>query len=246
MAATPGDTVVQIDVDGTAREYTLVIPDGYDPDTPMPLVFAFHGLGGNSGLARLYFGIEDAAGDAAIFVYPQGLPVADQGGATGWDLAPDGIDVAMFDAILAEVDATLCIDRARVFATGHSFGGYISNALGCFRAADLRAIGPVAGGPPFAACQDERVAAWMAHGMSDMVVPFSQGEAARDSVLARNGCGETTMSVDPSPCVAYDGCADGFGVTWCAHAETDQMGHLWPSWAGAAIWGFFAGLGPKP
>ena len=62
----PGDSVVQTTVGATEREYTLVVPDGYDPSTPMPLVFAWHGRGGTSDLARLYFGVEQAAGGHRI------------------------------------------------------------------------------------------------------------------------------------------------------------------------------------
>jgi polyhydroxybutyrate depolymerase len=241
-----GDVVVEIQVGPDTREYTLVVPDGYDPSTPMPLVFAYHGLGGSSELARLYFQIESAAAGQAIFVYPQGLELARMGGQTGWDLAPSGNDVALFDAILDEVTEGLCIDSARVFATGHSFGGYMSNALGCFRASVLRAIGPVAGGPPFGACEGDTVAAWLAHGTGDQVVPFSQGEEARDSLLDRNGCEATTAAVDPAPCMAYDGCAEGMPVVWCAHEEPDLQGHAWPRFAAPAIWAFFDALPPKP
>jgi hypothetical protein len=33
--------------------------------------------------------------------------------------------------------------------------------------------------------------------------------------LKQNHCGTTTKPVDPSPCVAYDGCDEGYPVTWC-------------------------------
>lgn len=237
---------IQIDVGGVAREYLLVVPDGYDPNTPMPLVFAYHGRGGTADLARLYFGVEAAANGDAIFVYPQGLPLASMGGQTGWDLAPTGGDVELFDAMLEELGQGACIDLERVFVTGHSFGGYMSNALGCFRSSVIRAIGPVAGGPPFGACEDDDVAAWIAHGTLDQVVPYSQGEQSRDALLSRNGCDDTASDVDPAPCVSYDGCADGLPVVWCSHAETDLQGHMWPRFAGPAIWAFFDALPSKP
>jgi polyhydroxybutyrate depolymerase len=241
-----GDATVEIMVGSDLREYIVVVPDGYDPSTPMPLVFAWHGRGGTADLARLYFQVEQAAGGQAIFVYPQGLPLASMGGQTGWDLAPTGYDVAFFDAMLDEVSAGLCIDPARVFTTGHSFGGYMSNALGCFRSSVLRAIGSVAGGPPFGACESDTVAAWLTHGTEDQVVPFSQGEASRDALLDRNGCADTTMPTEPDPCVAYDGCAEGMPVVWCPHGEIELSGHMWPRFAGPAIWAFFEALGPKP
>ncbi len=241
-----GAGTVQIQVGPDTREYLLVIPDGYDPNTPTALVFAWHGRGGSGELARLYFQVEAASGGQAIMVYPDGLPLASMGGQTGWDLGAAGYDVDFFDAMVDQLSQGACIDLDRVFSTGHSFGGYMSNALGCFRPDVLRAIAPVAGGPPFGACQDGTVAAWLTHGTGDQVVPFSQGEQARDSLLGRNGCGDTTTDVDPSPCTSYDGCAEGTPVVWCPHEEPDLNGHGWPRFAGSAIWAFFDAQAPKP
>ncbi|MCX4242748.1 alpha/beta hydrolase family esterase [Paraliomyxa miuraensis] len=245
LSTSPGETALELELDGVTRSAILVVPDGYDPELPTPLVYAFHGLGSTADVARLYFGVEQAADGQAIFVYPQGLPLGSEGGLTGWDLASTGIDMAFFDAMHEALTSSLCIDPDRVFATGHSFGGYMSNALGCFRAGVLRAIGPVAGGPPLEGCEDETVAAWLAHGEMDGIVPFFLGELARDSLLERNGCGTQTATVEPAPCVAYDGCESDVPVVWCAHQETELSGHMWPRFAGTAIWEFFASLPPK-
>lgn len=230
-----------VEAAGVERDYDLSIPADYDPNKSYPLVFAWHGLGGSGELARLYFKVEEAAQGQAIVVYPDGLPLADMGGQTGWDLQPAGGDVAFFDAILADVAARLCVDEARIFSTGHSFGGYMSNAIGCARGDVVRAIAPVASGGPFSACAGP-VAAWIAHGMSDGTVPFSQGEGSRDHWTGANGCDMASETVDPTPCVRFAGCDDGFPVHWCAHDEPALGGHGWPDWAGAAIWAFFAAL----
>ena len=205
-----------IEAAGQGRDYDLAIPADYDPDRAYPLVFAWHGRGGTGELARLYFKVEEAAGGQAIFVYPDGLPLPDMNNQTGWDLTPGGEDVALFDAILADVRARLCVD-------------------------DVRAIAPVAGGGPFGGCAGP-VAAWIAHGMSDATVPFAQGEGSRDHWTGANGCDAAADPVDPTPCVTYTGCDDGFPVHWCAHDEPALGGHGWPDWAGAAIWSFFAAL----
>jgi polyhydroxybutyrate depolymerase len=223
-----------IDVEGTSRTYVLSVPDGYDPSTPLPLVFAWHGAGNDGNGARGYFGIEEQANGQAIFVYPDGLPV--DGGNTGWDLDVNGIDVRFFDAMLEETRASYCVDANRIFSTGHSFGGFMSNTMGCARADVLRAIAPVAGGGPFSNQCSGPLAVWLAHGDPDPVVPLSDGQASRDHWLAENGCGAASSPVDPAPCQAYDGCQAGTGVTWCVHA----MGHDWPNFAGAGVWAFFA------
>lgn len=227
-------------VEGVERSYILALPDGYDPSHAYPLVFAWHGRGSNADQARLYFNVEQASQGAAIFVYPNGLPLADMNDQTGWDLDPSNEDFALFDALMDEMSATLCVDTGRVFSTGHSFGGYMSNQLGCFRGGVVRAIGLVAGGGPYGGGCVGQVAAWLAHGSVDMVVPFSEGENSRDHWAAANGCDAVTEPVAPPPCTAFTGCDDGFPVTWCAHDIPDFLGHTWPSWAGPAIWGFFS------
>ena len=68
----------------------------------------------------------------------------------------------------------------------------------------------------------------------------TEGENSRDHWAAANGCDAVTEAVDPAPCTAFTGCDDGFPVTWCEHEIPDFLGHTWPSWAGPAIWKFFA------
>jgi poly(3-hydroxybutyrate) depolymerase len=227
---------------GVSRNYWVSIPEGYDPMTKYPLVFAWHGQGGNGSLASQYYGIEEASADAAIFLYPDGLPQALVGGDTGWDLSAGGDDMRLFDNLLDELSEGACVDLERVFSTGHSFGGYMSNALACFRADKVRAIGEVAGGPGFGGLCGGPVAAWMAHDPTDAVVEYSQGTNARDQRLTENGCGTTTSAPDANGCVSYDGCMDGMPVIWCEHSLGGLAGHDWPPFAGDEIWTFFSGF----
>jgi poly(3-hydroxybutyrate) depolymerase len=226
-----------ITVGTQARTYVLSVPSSYNPNTAYRLVFAWHGLGGTGTLARAYFGVEQQSAGSAIFVYPNGLPLANQGNQPGWDLGANGIDVQLFDALLTSVSSRYCIHQDRIFSTGHSFGGFFSNRLACSRGNVLRAIAPVAGAPPFGSTTcSGGVGAWIAHGMVDETVAFSNGEATRDFWASRNSCQMTTMSVAPSPCVSLNGCSADLPVHWCAHAG----GHEWPSFAAGGIWSFFA------
>lgn len=224
---------VSLDVGGTTRTGVLSVPDGYDKDTPLPLVFAWHGSGNNGEGARGYFGIEQASAGGAIFVYLDGLPV--DGGSTGWDLSGDGPDIALFDAELDAIKASYCIDDERIFSTGHSYGGYMTNAVGCARASVFRAIAPVSGGGPFFACDPAGLPALVIHGDPDPVVSFDEGVASRDHWIEQDGCASTSQPTDPDGCQLYDGCASG-PVEFCVHDE----GHNWPGIAPATIWSFFS------
>ncbi|MBA3546221.1 MAG: hypothetical protein H0T76_07055 [Nannocystis sp.] len=229
-------------VEGTERQYILAVPASYDPNKQYPLVFAWHGRGGDGALARLYYKIEEAAQGEAIFVYPYGLPLADMMNQTGWDLDPGNEDFAFFDALLADLNGQLCIDQQRIFSTGHSFGGYMSNQIGCFRGDVIRGIGLVAGGGPYGGACSGPVATWLAHGTIDAVVPYSEGTNSHAHWSAANGCAGAGDAVDPAPCVADVDCDPESPVTWCSHDEAGFSGHGWPSWAGPGIWAFFAAL----
>ena len=220
-----------LEVGGVERSYVLDLPAQYDGSQPLPLVLAFHGATTSGALFRsaFYGNLLSTMGDAAIVVHPDAL-----GDPTAWNAA---VDIPFFDALLAELEATACVDEARVFATGHSSGGFFTNTLGCQRGNVLRAIAPVSGGGPFGGngCTGE-VAVWLAHAENDQTVPFDSGVGSRDRWLAANACSDASVPVEPSPCVEYTGCSDGLPVRWCVY----QDGHDWPDFGPEGIWGFFS------
>ncbi len=252
-----------LDVGGTQRTYIVALPNGYDSHKPYKLIFAWHGLGGSAqqiagGFAGFgYYGLQSMAGDSAIFVAPQGLDTgitltngmpgnttADGGtppaGSTaGWSNTNDQ-DIAFTRAMLDTLRASYCVDDARIFSVGMSFGGIMSNTVGCELGDVFRAIAPMSGSGPrqgfgASACAGQ-VAAWIAHGNMDMTVPFAQGQASRDFWAMANHCSSDTMPVDPTGCVTYQGCDAGYPVTWC---EFDGGHTIWQP-SSAAIWAFFS------
>src|SRR5262245_40606362 len=171
MPERPGASTETIDVNGTERSFVLVVPESVDGMTPVPLIFGFHGFNGTGEAASQYF--ELTGGEAAVYAYPQALPLPGQNGGVGWDMEPDGDDVAFFDALVTALGAAHCIDLTRVFSAGHSHGASFSNHLGCYRPDALRAIAPVAGGGPWAGPCTGSVSAMLTHGSADMDVPIS-------------------------------------------------------------------------
>ncbi len=233
-AATAGVEEESIDAAGMERTYFLAVPEGYDPEVGHALIFVFHGAGDSArNMSRLEFEAE-AAGEA-IVVYPQGGPVL--AGSSGWLLDDGTVDTDFFDALLASMEERFCIDRARVFAAGFSYGGFFSNLLGCARGDVVRAIAPVAAGAPSVGCRGQ-AAAWMAHGSADEVVPFAAGNTARRRWSSRNGCAVEANPATPSFCGSHVGCDEGYPVHFCEH----DGGHTWPTWARGAIWEFFSSL----
>lgn len=235
------------DADGQSREYILTLPDDYDSDHPYPLVFGWHPLGGSAqgvagpgGFIGGYYGLQSRAGGSVIFVAGQGLPDADDN--RGWPNT-NNRDIAYLEAMLERFRSELCIDESRILSTGFSYGGMMSNLVACRLGDTFRAIAPMAGTllTSYDTCVDERVAAILIHGTEDGAngtfgVPIDGGRNFRDYLIGNNGCNATSAPVEPSPCVAYDGCDAGYPITWC---EFDG-GHTVPNFASEAIWDFFS------
>ncbi len=227
-------TTCSLDVSGTTRTYYVQLPTNYDPSHAYPLVFQFHWMGGTAEQALTMYRLQSSGFADAIFVTPQGLTA---NGSTGWPNT-NGQDIAFVKAMLADVQAQYCVDQGRIFSTGFSYGGMMSFAIGCEMSDVFRAIAPMSG----ALYSDfncrgtgHPIAMWGSHGLSDNVVPIADGRAARDKILQEDHCGTDTVPVDPNPCVAYQGCDDGYPVTWC---EWDGQ-HGIPSFGSSAIAAFF-------
>ncbi len=230
QGASPGSGDYSLDVNGTQRTYIVAVPSGYDENRPYRLVFAWHYLGGSaSGIARGgYYGLESRSQGSAIFVSAEGIDA-------GWSNS-GGRDVAFASAMIDWMKSNYCIDEARIFSTGFSYGGIMSNTVGCALGDQFRAIAPMAGSGPRAfggASCTGQVAAWLAHGNSDTVVSFSSGQGSRDHWVSSNGCGATTSPM--GDCVAYEGCDAGYPVHWCEYSG----GHTQPRFGPDAIWAFF-------
>jgi polyhydroxybutyrate depolymerase len=229
-----------IDVDGAQREYTLLLPDNYDPNKSYKLIFCPHWLGGTmadviSGAScnGPYYGLKALANNTAIFVAPNGLKGSM---GTGWD-NKNGGDIKFFKAMLKYFNSNLCIDQKRIFSVGFSYGGMMSFAIACAMSDIFRAIAPMSGAL-YSGCDnttDHPIAMWQAHGNKDTFVPESDGKKGLEIVLKKNGCGTQTTPVDPSPCVQYQGCKEGYPVIFC---EFDGP-HGVQTFAAAAVWKFF-------
>jgi poly(3-hydroxybutyrate) depolymerase len=230
--------MASVDVMGMSRDYIMALPQNYDPMKPYKLVFAWHGLGGSAQqVASNWYGLARMSDNGVIFVAGQGLPTPNNGGA-GWPNT-SGQDVAFVKVLYTKLQGSVCFDEERVFSTGMSYGGIMSNTLGCQMGDVFRAIAPMSGsGPGFggrATCVGQ-VAVWSSHGDNDTVVSTASGEASRDFWAKANHCQTQTVPVDPSPCVAYMGCDMDSPVTFCEF----MGGHTVPPFASAAIWKFFS------
>jgi poly(3-hydroxybutyrate) depolymerase len=233
------------------------LPVGYDPSVAYPLVFVWHGpcqtadeiASGSDGDG--FMGLAQLAGATAILVAGQGLADPDATIVCADATSPDqstmpcgwtnlaGSDVAFTEAMLDELASDYCVDQNRVFSTGLSSGGMMSDTVGCALGDRFRAIAPIMpSGIPGLTGTDcvGQVAVWLTHGRNDDVVAFAFGVASRDYWLTANNCSTSTDAVGPDECVEYLQCDPGAPVVWCPSSES----HSPPSYAAEAIWDFFS------
>jgi len=241
-------------VGGKTRYYIGYIPPSYDPETPLPLIFALHGLNMNNWWAANAsdgFKLREASNGKALLFYPQGSGDVPKDARQWGDISSSwGTgDYGFIDALVKYVEDNYCVDTSRVFVTGFSMGGMMSNGLGCDRAKVFRAIAPVSGWgpdgnfntPSCKANPSGTMSAMFTHGTSDGTVNFSSGQASRDFWLKQDGCTTTTTMLSnlpsgPAKCVAYQGCKSGLAVDFCTHSGD----HMVPSNTGTNVWAFFS------
>jgi polyhydroxybutyrate depolymerase len=222
-----------------ARTYRLYVPPGLPAGRPTPLVVFLHGGFGDGTQAESAYGWDAAADtNGFIVVYPDGVSKAWNGGTCCGVPQREGIDdVGFIENLVAELEAELPIDPARVFATGISNGGIMAYRLAC-ETSLFAAIGPDSA-TELVDCQAARPTSVIAiHGLDDSRVPFNGGLGsgvghvdgpAVPSVIAGwraiDGCGEPTTTIDGPVTTATADCPSGRAVELITIAGA---GHQWP------------------
>jgi len=261
-ALDPGDYADRtLPFDGTERVYDLHVPSGYDGATPIPLVIDLHGLSTNktaqqalSGMAAL----ADAEGFAVA--WPDGRFASwNAGWCCGQAVSEQVRDVAFLRTLVEAVAAEVAVDRTRVYATGLSNGGAMTQRLAC-EAADVFAAAAAMAFPiglaPITSCAPSRpIAVLTVQAPTDTLVPYEGGglfPSAAESFAhwrAHDACGpgdpEQQVVQGESRCDFDTGCAGGVEVGFCTVASTGVYGghivYLNPDFALAEVaWEFLS------
>jgi polyhydroxybutyrate depolymerase len=141
-----GDNYGQINNQGKLRTYYLYTPKSYHPNQPMPLVLVFHGDAGTghsiSDVTR-FNNLADKKG--FIVVYPDGMNQK-------WSLRGNSQgkvdDVLFVSALIDHLKQEINIDSHKIYATGFSRGGILTEALACKLSDKIAAFASVAGSLP--------------------------------------------------------------------------------------------------
>ncbi len=207
-----------IEFGGVNRQYLEYVPAIYDDSEAVPLVICLHGLGDNM---NNFSGIQmNRVADTANFIIltPQALNsmlgTAWNSGASmyGMQLNDDIDDVGFIGALIDYASETYNIDLQRVYATGFSLGGFMSNRLACEYAHRITAIASVAGtiGSALDCIPSRAIPVMHFHGTADETIGYETnqyGMGVEDMLnfwVENNQCDETAIITD-FPDIANDG-----------------------------------------
>lgn len=240
------------------RERTARIYVGQGVAAAAPLLFVLHGGEGSaSGMELLTRGAFNriADRDGAIVVYPEGVGRHWNDGRDLPDVAAreNVDDVGFIVALIDELAPEHAVDRARIFATGISNGGFMSLRLACDAAGTFAAVAPVTAvlsEKLGSRCQPAQpVAVAIMNGTQDPLVPWVGGTVkvlgkSRGEVWSAENTFERWMELDacrdrvtdaridrdPEDGTAVivhhgDRCRDGTKVRLY---EIEGGGHTWP------------------
>ncbi|MDB4982808.1 MAG: alpha/beta-Hydrolase, partial [Myxococcales bacterium] len=252
----------------THRNYFLRLPTGYDITKPYPVTIGMSGCGGSEtvgsegGYAPLGTGSGETQAIQLSLSYVLSTAAnVDCNGAVFADDFVNSPDPQYLEAVVKDIEAKYCVDRAKVFLSGYSSGAFEAITLGCTDSDILRSYAIQIGGGlrlHHPTCKAHPIAALYVVGLQDTENPIgplpmalhdSLGSApARDEVLTRNGCmGMATAPWDAAypMCVKYTGCPEKYPVVWCAITSGHQPSQTDPlvnKYRYDGIWKFWSTL----
>lgn len=244
------------------RRYILSVPSNYDNKHPYRLVISFHQRDGNDiqNYSWQYYGLLPLSNNTTIFVAPNGqlngAPCAGTGNgqtSCGWP-NPSNSDIALADAVVAQIEENFCVDTNRIFATGWSFGGAMSYEMACARPLGttngyIRGVAVYSGSPQITSgpCPPmKQVAYYASHGTNDNVLQYSGGVSMAQNFAKANGCtwANPTQATGGHVCTNIAGCMTGYPVEFCSfvggHTPYPDNGQAAGSWGPGEAWKFLS------
>jgi polyhydroxybutyrate depolymerase len=165
-------------VGGATRSYLIHVPATWDRVRPIPVLFVFHGAGGDPESMVEATGFDALAAETNMLVVYPAAPRRTK----RYDVDPpagrSSADVQLVDAILDRLRERFPVDPRRIWATGFSNGAALCYRLAAERPNVFAAIAPVAGYLPNLVREPPVVPVPLlhVHGGADRVVPTLSGD----------------------------------------------------------------------
>lgn len=169
--------------------YSIVAPE--KEETPLPLLVALHGSGGNGEEFKASSNLGSLALERNfIAVFPSGVDGTWDGG--NCCSSEHKKDVEAIKAIINNVKQEHNIDASRVFVAGFSNGGIMAYRIACELSDIVTGVASVSGTIGVEECQHENpVTVFHAHGTNDTIVPFNGGKGEADGDVIFTSVKET-------------------------------------------------------
>jgi polyhydroxybutyrate depolymerase len=212
---------------GGDRPATLEVPSSYDPATPTPLVLVLHGYYTDPDYIEPYLKMTTFAEDRGVLVIaPDGR--LNPGGNYFWNASDaccdlydeGGDDVAYLTGLVEDIRAAYNVDPDRIFAIGHSNGGFMALRLACEHPEIFAAVISQAGAAPDGCAPSVPVSVLQVHGDMDPTIQYAGGMLTQNNgaqvaygsaattvstCAAANGCDATTADLPPVDLLGTDG-----------------------------------------
>ena len=179
----PGQHEFSIEHGGISRRYIVYLPISYNKANVAPVIFNFHGGGGNAESNISMANMNETADKYGfIVVYPEGTGVKIFGKTiAAWNTGTDERivhvdDVGFIAVVIEKIKSDFNGNPARIYATGISNGAQMAYRLACELSGTIAAIAPVAAQGVTAPCNSQRPMPIMHfHGTEDMCAPYAGG-----------------------------------------------------------------------
>jgi polyhydroxybutyrate depolymerase len=170
----------EISYENINRKFILYVPSSYNSNKKQPLVINFHGYT-SSANEHLNYGDLRAQADESgfVLVYPDALN--DIQGKSYWNMGgwseSNNDDLEFVKNLISLLRSKYSINSDRIYATGHSNGGFFSFHLGCNLSSTFAAVASITGSmslETFNECSPKKpLPILQMHGSEDTVVPYS-------------------------------------------------------------------------
>ncbi len=211
--------------DGLKRSYYVHVPPTYSKTKKVPLVFVFHGGGGNAARIGKFTGFDSLSDRKGfIVVYPDGFEHHFNDGRTGTGYATHERninDVGFVGRLIDVLSQQYDIDRCRIYAAGISNGGIFSQRLGVELSGRIAAIASVVGSLAEevyeSATPSSPVSVLVIAGVDDPLVPWQGGDVhiGKQKKMGRIAAIEDTVKF----WVRHDGCRSEPEISYLADSD---------------------------
>jgi dienelactone hydrolase len=225
------------------RQFFVRVPVDYDPNKAYRVVYIYQGCSANANEGNTatlpLFNEAQGGTEQAVYVAVSLPPNHPNNNCYDNRAGTISQEWEAFQEFHDKVESTYCVDNNRIFVSGYSSGGWISNMFSCYFGGiptpprkflptyAVRARAAVSGGliPDNMPACNGAVGALYLHDAGDMTNVIAGSYLGRDNTLKQDGCvgSQTAPWPDMSDvCVQYTACPKDHPVVFCT---TNGQGH---------------------